>query len=297
MTGLICLDKPSDITSFFAVNKLRKILGEKKAGHTGTLDPMATGVLPIALGNATRFIELLPSHDKGYIAKVIFGLNTETGDITGKVVQKKDSSLTILDLEEAISHFQGEIFQTPPMYSAVLKDGVRLYEFARKGIEVEREERKISIKELTILDFNAEKQEAVLKVECSAGTYIRSLASDIAKKLGNIATLSELRRTLANGYSIEECHTIDEIKNYAKEGKLNEILIRVEHALKAYEMIEVTQAQAVRFSNGGELSFERLKADFTARYYRVFSPEGLFLGVGETDFKEMQLKVKRVFQG
>ncbi len=138
MTGFICLDKPQDITSFLAVNKLRRLLGEKKVGHTGTLDPMATGVLLVALGGATRFIELIPNHDKSYFAEVKLGLMTDTLDVTGNVLKEEKTNLTKKQLEEVIKKFTGRIKQVPPMFSAIKKDGVRLYDLARKGIEVER---------------------------------------------------------------------------------------------------------------------------------------------------------------
>ncbi|MBR5544219.1 MAG: tRNA pseudouridine(55) synthase TruB, partial [Clostridia bacterium] len=154
MTGIICLDKPRDMTSFMAVKRASRIIGVKKAGHTGTLDPMATGVLVIMLGHATRFIELLPEHKKSYTARVKLGITTDTLDITGTILSENEVNVTLDQLLSASENFKGEILQTPPMYSALKKDGERLYDLARKGIEIEREQRKITIEKLEIYDFD-----------------------------------------------------------------------------------------------------------------------------------------------
>ena len=154
MTGIICLDKPCDMTSFMAVKRASRILGVKKAGHTGTLDPMATGVLVIMLGHCTRFIELLPEHRKSYTARVKLGLTTDTLDITGEVLSENEVDVTLPQLLSAAENYNGDILQTPPMYSALKKDGERLYDLARKGIEIEREQRQITIEKLEIYDFD-----------------------------------------------------------------------------------------------------------------------------------------------
>ena len=192
MTGIIPLYKGENITSFFAVAKVRRIAGEKKAGHTGTLDPNATGVLPIALGGATRFIELLPTHKKAYKATFKTGVETATLDIWGKVIKTTDKSVSLQDILDVADNFRGEIMQLPPMFSALKKDGVRLYELARKGEEVERELRKCQIYKLEIGEENGE---FTLYCECSAGTYIRSLISDIGESVGAGAVMTSLERT------------------------------------------------------------------------------------------------------
>ena len=187
MTGFICIDKPENMTSFTAANLVKRITGSKKAGHTGTLDPMATGVLTVALSGATRFIELIPDHEKSYTARILLGVTTDTLDITGTVTGSFPVSVTPCEAKEAALSFYGEQLQTPPMYSAVSKDGVRLYDLARQGKEIEREKRKINITEIRAYDFSD--NEFSLDVTCSAGTYIRSLADDIGKKLGCGAVL------------------------------------------------------------------------------------------------------------
>ena len=292
MTGIICLDKPCDMTSFTAVKKASRILGVKKAGHTGTLDPMATGVLVIMLGHCTRFIELLPEHKKSYTARVKLGLTTDTLDITGEVLSETPVNVTEEQLLKVAEQFKGEILQTPPMYSAIKKDGERLYDLARKGIEIERESRKITIEKLEIYDFNG--TEFSMDVTCSAGTYIRSLCDDIGKALGCGAVMTELRRTEANGFSIENAVTLQELEKLVSENNLTNVITSVENALMSYPEITVTEPQARRFHNGGELGYERLRGDYSVGIYRVYSPERKLLGLGEILTEKGDLTVRRV---
>lgn len=295
MTGFVCFDKGENITSFFAVKKLSRLLGEKKAGHTGTLDPMATGVMTVALGGATRFIELMPSHEKSYTAVIKFGIATDTLDVTGNVIEKSDKKVSREEFENVLQFFRGDIMQVPPMYSAIKKDGVRLYDLARQGVEVEREERHVTIKELRLDSFGENEQEAEIFVHCSNGTYIRTLSSDIGEKLGVPCTLKMLRRTMANNIDISQCYTLSEIEKLCEEGRQKEILIPVDKALDVYEKVSVSEKQAVRFSNGGELDAKRISFRFEEGYYRVYSPDEKFLGIGEYVKDENLLKIKRVY--
>lgn len=290
MTGFIILDKPEGITSFIGAGILRRITGEKKVGHTGTLDPMATGVLPVALGHATRFIELLPCHDKGYRASFRLGETTDTLDITGTVLTMNDNIPDEEAVKNAIAHFRGEIEQLPPMYSAIKKDGKRLYELARQGIEVEREKRTVTIYNCEYISH--EENEYTIDVKCSKGTYIRSLIADIGEMLGCGAVMTSLRRTLSNGFSIEDAHTKEELQN---AGNPSVFLIPVDKALSAYPEIRVSAAQAKRFKNGGELDAARIHFAPEEKLYRVYSPEGDFLGLGEYGKEENCLFVKRVY--
>lgn len=292
MTGIICLDKPRDMSSFMAVKRASRILGVKKAGHTGTLDPMATGVLVIMLGHCTRFIELLPEHRKSYTARVKLGVTTDTLDITGEVLSVSKVNVTLEQLQSVCEQFKGEILQTPPMYSALKKDGERLYDLARKGIEIEREQRKINIEKLEVYDFNG--AEFSMNVTCSAGTYIRSLCDDIGKALGCGAVMTELRRTEANGFSIENAVTLEELEKLASESKTETVITSIEKALMSYPEITVTKPQANRFHNGGALSCERLHGDYSAGIYRVYSPEHILLGLGEITADKSELEVRRV---
>lgn len=290
MTGFIILDKPEGITSFIGARIVRRVTNEKKTGHTGTLDPMATGVLPVALGNATRFIELLPCHDKGYRASFRLGETTDTLDITGKTLTTSNNipdEKTVLD---AFGHFRGEIEQLPPMYSAIQINGQRLYDLARQGIEVEREKRNVTIYSLEFVSHTG--NEYTIDVKCSKGTYIRSLIADIGEMLGCGAVMTSLRRTLSNGFTIDDAYTEDELK---QAEDITGFVIPVEKALVAYPALYVTEAQANRFKNGGELDGTRLKKKLTDGLYRVYSPDNKFLGLGEYKENEMSLKVKRVY--
>lgn len=296
MTGFIFLDKEEGITSFIAAAKMRRIFSEKKAGHTGTLDPMATGVLPIALGGATRFIELIPSHDKAYRATFILGKTTDTLDITGTVLSENEVKAKKEDVEKALQKFRGEIMQLPPMYSAIKKNGVRLYELARQGIEIERESRKVTIYSLELVSSDEGKNEYVIDVECSSGTYIRSLISDIGEELLCGAVMTSLRRTKANGVSIEKCHTAEQLQKLKDEGRLSEALTRVDEFL-SYPKLKVSAPQAKRFSNGGALDTNRFGGKKEPGLYLVYSPEDEFLGIGEIDSEITELSPKRVYRG
>ncbi len=294
MTGIVCLDKPSGLTSFGAAARMRRIAGEKKIGHCGTLDPMATGVLPLLLGGATRFLELLPESGKAYRAVIRLGLVTDTLDITGKVLAERPASVTAAQVAGVLNGFRGDIMQVPPMYSAISRGGVRLYELARQGIEVEREARPVTISKLELVSADEQAQEFVLDVECTKGTYIRSLAQDIGEKLGCGAVLAQLCRTFAAGFPLKQCVTLEQAQQLKEENRFHECLIPLEEALEVYPMVSVTQAQAKRFSNGGGLSLDRLSLPQRAEgYIRVFR-EGLFLGLGEVRSDLQELSVKRV---
>lgn len=292
-TGIICLNKPENISSFLAVKKLSKLLGVKKAGHTGTLDPMATGVLVIMLGSCTRFIDFLPESDKSYRASVLLGKKTDTLDITGTVLEEKSVNVSEDEIKRVCQDFLGETMQIPPMYSAIQKDGMRLYDLARKGIEIEREPRKINIKEISVQDFDG--TSFTLDVTCSAGTYIRSLASDIGELLGTGACLTSLCRTKANGFTLDCSLTLEEAEEHIKTGDIDKFILPIEDALAVYEPVTVSAPQGVRFRNGGSLSLERINKNFENGLYRVFSPDNAFLGLGEADTENKILKPKRVY--
>ena len=290
MTGIIPLRKGENITSFFAVNKVRRIIGEKKCGHTGTLDPNATGVLPIAVGGATRFIELLPTHKKAYKATFNTGFCTDTLDIWGTVTENFDKKVSFEEIEKVAMEFKGEIMQLPPMYSAIKRDGVRLYELARQGIEVERTPRKCEIYELSV--EKTENDEYSLYCECSSGTYMRTLINDIGEKLGCGATMTSLERTFACGIEISACFTLEELNELKEKGEIEKAIIPLEKLLLEYPEIHVTENQAKRFSNGGSLMRERVRNIKENGFYRVYG-NGKFLGLGE--LTDTDLLVKRVY--
>ena len=297
MTGIICVDKQENMTSFSAVARARRITGEKKAGRAGTLDPMATGVLPVLFGGATRFMEFLPVQDKGYRAHIRLGLTTDTLDTTGTVLTRSEPHVTREQLEQALCGFRGAILQVPPMYSALSKNGVRLYELARRGEEVERPARPVTVYRLELMAFDEQAQEFEIDVFCSKGTYIRSLADDIGRALGCGAAMSALRRSYAAGFFLEDCVTLDALAAFRQDGALSQCIIPLERALGTYPPLTVTEAQAVRFANGGALDAGRLRfAKRQSGFYRVYSPDQNFLGLGELPVQGDELKVRRVLQ-
>ena len=297
MTGIICINKPKDITSFGVVAKVRGITREKKAGHTGTLDPMATGVLPIMLGGATRFLNFLPVSDKGYKAKFVLGKTTDTLDITGEITGEYEVDAGISDVENALNDFRGEIDQVPPMYSAVSVDGQRLYDLARKGIEVERKSRKIEIKKLALCRdlCNESENEYVIDVVCSKGTYIRTLIDDIGRKLGCGAVMTELERTLAMGFTLDDCVTLDEMQQ-RKDNELgfDDIIIDIEKMFLSLDSVFVSPLQGKRFQNGAPLDANRIKKTLENKSYRVYSQDVGFLGLGKCSLDNEELSVERL---
>ena len=293
MTGIICINKDKDMTSFSVVSRLRGITGEKKAGHTGTLDPMATGVLPVILGGATRFLDYVPHSNQGYRASFILRKTTDTLDITGTVTGEYQVNATPKDVEEALVNFRGTITQIPPMYSAVSVDGKRLYDLARQGIEVERPSRQVEIKKLELVDFHD--GEYVIDVLCTKGTYIRTLIDDIGRKLGCGAVMTALTRTLAMGFTLEDCVTLDELQRIKDTSKnFDGVLTDIEKMFEPYSAVYVSPAQAKRFSNGGALALERLNRQLDDGVYRVFSRNGDFLGLGKCVSSKGELTVKRL---
>ncbi len=293
MTGFIIIDKPEGITSFTAVNKLRRICGIKKAGHTGTLDPMATGVLPVMIGGATRFSEFIPTHGKAYEADILLGVQTDSYDITGEILSQNDVDISIESFNEVLSGFVGDIQQYPPMYSAVSQGGVRLYKLARQGITVERAARNVTINSAEIL-AQPEKNVFTVSVSCSAGTYIRSLANDIGEKLGCGACLKRLRRTYANGFTLGDAVTYEYLEDAVKKGELESLIRSVDSVLEVYPKVTVTEAQGKRFKNGGNLFTQRIRGFGSHGIYRVYSNENEFLGLGRADENSDTLDVARL---
>jgi len=279
LDGILCIDKPEEMTSFLCVAIIRRLLGVKKVGHAGTLDPNATGVLPLLIGRATKTLDRLPVHDKSYTATLRFGAVSDTLDVWGEVTETGAPIPTLAAVEAALPAFRGEILQVPPMTSALKKDGVRLYELARQGIEIEREARPITIYELDLLDYDEAAGELTLHCACSKGTYIRTLCDDLGRVLGCGAVMTALRRTAAAGYTLDDCITVDEAKAMAEEGTLATRILPIETILAAYPAITVSAPQAQRFRNGGALALERLKAVVEGPV-RVYDPDGTCIALG-----------------
>ena len=300
MTGVLILDKPADFTSFDAVAVCRRLCHERKIGHTGTLDPMATGVLPLLLGKATRAASLLEDTDKEYEAGFRLGVSTDTEDSTGKVLETSDMPVSRELLENLLPRFRGEIMQVPPMYSAVSKDGKRLYELARKGIEVERDARPVTIFKLELMEYHEETREGKLTVSCSKGTYIRTLIADLAKAAGSLGVMTALRRTKACGFTLADAITLDEAKALSEAGTLEEKLRPVESLFVHLPTVTVSGAQAARFGNGGQLDLKRIPAfrkqnPPDGEIVRVRGEKGEFLGLGQVQTEKGWLAILKLF--
>ena len=299
MNGVIVVNKPEGFTSFDVVAVMRKICKEKKIGHCGTLDPNATGVLPVLLGRAAKAQDILPNHDKTYIAEFVLGKVTDTLDIWGEVQSEEKTSVTKEDFLSVLPDFTGEIEQIPPMYSAIKQDGKRLYDLARQGIEVERKARKITVYSLELLDFDEENQRGKIKVACSKGTYIRTLIDDIAKRFCVGGCMTSLIRSEACGFLLSESHTLDELRTLSENSEVEKVLLSTESLFVRYEEIRVSAPQAKRFANGGALDTNRIHnkpqtlADGTI--YRIKSQDNIFMGLGIYKADEGEIKVYKQF--
>lgn len=258
MDGILLINKPQDFTSFDVVAVIRKLTKAKKVGHAGTLDPLATGVLPILIGKATKFQDLLLNKSKEYKASFKLGIETDTQDIAGKILcEKFVPCLETENIKNALNFFKGKIEQVPPMYSAIKHDGQRLYNLARKGIEVSRKRRLIEIKNIELLDYDPENNEISILVNCSKGTYIRTLVCDIGEKLGYKATLTSLLRTKSGKFELKDCIALDEAKIFHENNTLNNHIIPIEKIFENYKSVNLTAAQGKRFKNGGNIDLNR----------------------------------------
>ena len=269
INGIVVIDKEKGYTSHDVVNVIRRIYGTRKVGHTGTLDPDATGVLPICIGKATKVCDMLTFSDKEYVARVCLGVQTDTQDMTGEVLKRSDVSVTYDKLCEACEKFKGETDQLPPMYSAIKIGGKKLCDLARKGVEVERKTRKITIHNLEISDFDG--TEFTMRVSCSKGTYIRTLCHDIGISLGCGGAMKELRRTKASIFDLGSSHTLEELKDM-NEDQLRNVLMPVDSVFSDYPMLKISDEVKKRVCNGAT-GF--LKADKGT--YRVYDKDGVFL--------------------
>ena len=297
MNGILCMNKPQDFTSFDVIGKLRGILHMKRLGHTGTLDPMATGVLPILVGTATKACDILPNQDKTYQATVVFGKATDTLDIWGKPLQDyPEQHVTEATLRAILPEFLGDITQLPPMYSAVSVNGKRLYELARKGETVERPTRTVHIDAITLDAFDETQQTATLTVSCGKGTYIRTLLSDIGQRLGGDAVMTALTRTAACGYPLQECLTFEQVAAAMADGTLEEHLLPTDSLFSSYPKLRLNAAQERMFCNGVKLDLNRLRnLQPDQDIYTVYGATGTFLGKALADRTQQELRIGKRF--
>lgn len=283
--GVVIIDKPQGKTSHDVVAMLRKAFKTRRVGHTGTLDPMATGVLPICIGNATRAADMIINAGKRYTAELILGERTDTLDISGTVLEKCDVNVNEDEIRRVIESFIGEQEQIPPMYSAIKKDGKKLYELARDGIEIEREPRRINISAIKILDISSEK--VTIDVSCSKGTYIRSLCDDIGQRLGCGAVMSALRRTESAGFSLNRAYTIEEIEACSEPSKL---LMPTDSLFSDLPEIHLNEKQERSIVNGVRMTWRTGKE---GQSYRLYGNDGRFLCISE--IKDMKLVLRKSF--
>ncbi|ALP91821.1 MULTISPECIES: tRNA pseudouridine(55) synthase TruB [Clostridium] len=287
MNGILNVYKNRGMSSFDVVRKIKFLAHEKKVGHTGTLDPEATGVLPVALGKATKIIDYIMNSSKAYEVKLILGKKTTTYDLEGEVVSEKDvSHIKEEEAMDVVLSFIGEIDQIPPMYSALKKNGVRLYDLARQGIEVEREARRITIHDIT--DIKIELPYISMTVCCSKGTYIRSLCYDIGEKLNVGATMTMLNRSATSVFRQEDSINIEDLT----EENIENHLITIEEALRDFPKLTVESSFTKLLVNGVNVFDKRLTNEKRTQgvLYRVYDNEGLFIGLGKQEDRGFKIE-------
>ena len=279
LNGIIVINKPKNYTSHDVVAKVKKLLNIKKVGHTGTLDPNATGVLPLLLNSGTKLSKYLIEHDKEYEVTLKLGIRTDTLDGEGKVLEKKEVDRKMLEntkqIEKVLNSFTGKQTQVPPMYSAIKVKGKKLYEYAR-GENVEVQPRQIEIYNIELQKVDIKKQEIEFKVQCSKGTYIRTLCEDIATKLGTIGYMKELNRTKVGKFGLEEAITIEKLEEYIENKKYEDLnIITMEELLKEKEKIVLNEKNLEMFLNGVKIKIENKTG-----IYRIYNENKQFIGTG-----------------
>ncbi len=279
--GLIVIDKPAGCSSHKMVGLARRVFGMKKIGHTGTLDPAATGVLPLLLGKATRAAELLTAENKRYTAELLLGVETDTLDLDGKITAQSPVAVSEADVRAAAARFVGEQWQLPPMYSAISVGGRRLYDLARQGIEIEREKRKIVIYSIDVINIDLPR--VTLDVRCGKGTYIRSLAADIGKALGCGACVASLRRTESGAFTLENALTPERLERLGAEGRLAEAVTPIDECFARLPEIRLDERLSRLVKNGVPARFSAFPE---GELFRVYDASGEFIALsrrGETD--------------
>lgn len=296
MNGIICVNKPQGFTSFDVIAKLRGILKTKRIGHGGTLDPMATGVLPVFIGNATKACDIVPDHSKAYRAGFRFGITTDTQDITGNILTESDKKVSLKELKAVIPEFIGNIMQIPPMYSAVQVNGKRLYDLARQGIEVERNPREIEVKQIKLFKYNEETQTGTIEIICGKGTYIRTIIHDIGEKLGCGAVMTALERTWSGGFSITDCWTLEAIQQAKDENRLEKLIIPIKYVFAGLPELKLNEVQTRMYRNGVRLDLNRIN-NIRPEFFRysVYGFDSEFIGIACADFEKGELRVVKNF--
>jgi tRNA pseudouridine55 synthase len=287
--GVIVVNKPGGMTSHDVVSRIRRIYGTKRVGHTGTLDPLATGVLVICLGQATRIVEYLTATRKEYRATVVFGTTTDSEDATGTVLSETAAShLTEADVQGVLPQFRGSILQTPPMVSALHHEGKRLYELARQGIEVERQARPVEITRLELTSFTpGSKAQAEIEVECSTGTYIRTICADLGKALGVGGMMSSLLRTQVGAFTLSEANTLQQLENMKMEDRLNETVRTISDALPDWPRAILISSDIDRIAHGQAVCMAEGQAANEDGNVLLLDEAGTSLGIARIKGREL----------
>lgn len=283
-SGIINVYKEAGYTSFDVVARLRGILKIKKIGHTGTLDPDATGVLPVCVGKATKLCDMLTDKDKVYECVMMLGVETDTYDLSGRILERNSVTASEAEIVAAINSFVGDIMQVPPMYSALKVNGKKLYELAREGKEVERKARPVTIFSIDILNISL--PEVSIRIHCSKGTYIRSLCHDVGEKLGCGCAMKSLIRTRVSMFDIADARTLDEIERIVKAGNLDGIMLPIDQAFEGLETVFVIPTdEAIKHAVNGvpipstEVFAESISGFEDGKRYRIYLPDNRFIGV------------------
>lgn len=281
MNGIIVLDKPAGKTSHDMVYFMRRLTGVKRVGHTGTLDPDATGVLPICIGSATKAADMMTLSDKRYRAGFVLGKETDTQDISGTVISEREVNASDAEIRDAVMSFVGGYDQLPPMYSAIKQNGRKLYELAREGKTAERQARRVEIKEIKILNLGIESE---IEVLCSKGTYIRTLCADIGNKLGTGACMTSLRRLQTGMFTESDSYTREELLKMKDEGRLSDALISVDKLFSDYGEIHLTPNQTKSVKNGVLMTYHKPDGLF-----RVYDNDDKFICVGQVAGEKLKV--------
>lgn len=294
MNGVLCVNKPQGFTSFDVIAKLRGILKMKRLGHGGTLDPMATGVLPVFVGTATKACDIMPDNTKSYRAGFRFGETSDTQDVTGTILIRSEKPVSREEVEGVLPQFLGKIRQLPPMYSAVQVNGKRLYDLARQGIEVEREPREIEVSSLVIREYDEISREGVIEIGCGKGTYIRTIINDIGEKLGCGGIMTSLVRTSSGGFTLADCYSFEEIQTAADNGTVSELILPIERVFSSLPKLRLGEEQTRMYRNGVKLDLARVyNIKSSADLYSVYGNDGQFIGTARADRENGILRVEK----
>lgn len=296
-SGILPVFKPQGFTSFDVVAKLRGILKMRRIGHAGTLDPMATGVLPVLLGTAARACDIIPDDRKSYTAGFVLGIATDTQDITGRQISADTRAVSVEELTRAVSRFAGTQEQIPPMYSAVTVNGRRLYDLARQGVTVERAPKKITVHSISLNAYSPRERTGELSLTVSRGTYIRTIIHDIGELLGCGAVMTALVRTMAAGIALDECLTLEQISALAEENRIEENIIPTERLFTPLFRITLDSIQTKMYKNGVKLDLLRIESPpAESGRCAIYGTDG-FIGTGFADISASVLKAEKNFIG